>query len=122
MTSFYIGDDVTMDGASDVAAVVVGGELDYETSPRLRAHLAHAIKAGGRHLIVDLSAVSFVDSTAIGVLVGAVGKLEEIGGGSLAVVCARENVLRIFQITGLDNMIPLYPSREEALTTLAMAG
>src|SRR5256885_8147815 len=86
MRTFYIGDDVQVEDAGpDVAILVVGGEVDYEVSPQLRAHMMRALKAGRRRLILDLTDVTFIDSTAIGVLAGAVEKLDETGGGPAAV-------------------------------------
>jgi anti-sigma B factor antagonist len=123
MRTFYIGDDVQLEDAGpDVAILVVGGEVDYEVSPQVKAHMMRALKAGGRRLILDLTAVTFIDSTAIGVLAGVVDKLDETGGGSLSVVCTHEKVMQIFEITGLDSVITLHPSREDALAALAPAG
>jgi anti-sigma B factor antagonist len=126
MSFFYIiSDEAMVDdvGRSDVALLAMGGEMDYDASPRLKERIADHIKAGRRRLVLDISAATFIDSTAIGVLVGAVARLHEVGG-SLAIVCADENesVLHIFQITGVENMIELYRSREEALSALALAG
>jgi anti-sigma B factor antagonist len=118
MSPFYIGDDTTCD---DVVVLVVGGEIDYEASPQLRERILAHIKAN-RHLVLDLSWATFIDSTAIGVLTGAATKLHEADGGSLAVVCTHEKVLQIFAITGLESMISLYGSCEEALSALAVAG
>ena len=123
MRTFYIGDDVQVEDAGpDVAILVVGGEVDYEVSPQLKAHMMRALKAGRRRLILDLTDVTFIDSTAIGVLAGAVEKLDETGGGSLSVVSTHEKVMQIFEITGLDSVITLHASREEALAALAVAG
>jgi anti-sigma B factor antagonist len=126
MNFFYISDDATVDGLyfDEVALLVAGGEIDYDASPRLRECLADRIHAGKRHLVLDLSAVTFIDSTAIGVLVGAVMRLREQGvAGSLSVVCAEENrrVTRIFDIAGVDSLIALYRTREEALSTFVVA-
>lgn len=124
MRSFYIGDNVQVDDASegDLAILAVGGELDYEVSPQLRARLGDAIKAGSRRLVLDLSEVTFIDSTAIGVLAGTAAMLDEVGGGSLAVVCTHEKVLQIFEITGLGSVITLHRSRDEAVSVLSVAG
>jgi anti-sigma B factor antagonist len=126
MRSFYIisdGAPVEDVGCGDIAVLAVGGEIDYAVSPQLRERIADHVKAGRRHLVVDLSAVTFIDSTAIGVLVWAVTRLRK-DGGSLAVVCERENVkvLRIFEITGLESLIELHRSCEEAVSALALAG
>jgi anti-sigma B factor antagonist len=123
MRTFYIGDEVQVeDAGEDLAILVVGGEVDFEVSPQLKARMMRAIKAGRRRLVLDLSDVTFIDSTAIGVIAGAVEKLDEAGGGSLAIVCMHEKVMQIFEITGLDSVITVHPSREEALAALAMAG
>jgi len=123
MRTFYIGDEVQVaDGGEDLAVLVVGGEVDFEVSPQLKARMMRTIKAGRRRLVLDLSDVTFIDSTAIGVIAGAVEKLDEAGGGSLAIVCTHEKVMQIFEITGLDSVITVHPSREEALAALAVAG
>jgi len=130
MSFFSISEDVPVgdlhpgaDGLApdDLALIVVGGELDYGASPRLRARILAHIDGGARHLVLDLSEVTFIDSTAIGVLVSAVARLRETGGGSLRVVCADDNarVLRIFDIVGVADALDLHGSREDALAALA---
>jgi anti-sigma B factor antagonist len=124
MRSFFISDNTAVQDTTDgdLAIVAMGGELDYEASPQLRARLVGAIKAGGRRLVLDLSDVTFIDSTAIGVLAGTVARLDEAGGGSLAVVSTNDKVLQIFEITGLDGVISLHSSREEAVSAFSLAG
>jgi anti-sigma B factor antagonist len=124
MRTFFISDNLPVEETSDgdLAILAMGGELDYEASPQLRARLVGAIKAGGRRLVLDLSDVTFIDSTAIGVLAGTVARLDEAGGGSLAVVSTHEKVLQIFEITGLDSVISLHSSREEAVSAFSLAG
>jgi anti-sigma B factor antagonist len=124
MRTFFISDNLPVEQTSDgdLAILAMGGELDYEASPQLRARLVGAIKAGGRRLVLDLSDVTFIDSTAIGVLAGTVARLDEAGGGSLAVVSRHEKVLQIFEITGLDSVISLHSSREEAVSAFSLAG
>ena len=122
MRTFYIADEVRVeDASSDLSILVVGGEVDYEVSPQLKADMMRSIKAGAKRLVLDLSDVTFIDSTAIGVVAGAVEKLDE-AGGSLAIVSTHEKVVQIFEITGLDSVITLHASREEALAALAVAG
>ncbi len=122
MSLFTISDEVTTEyprPAPDVVVLVVSGEIDYGASPRLRERLHDEIHARKQHLVIDLSAVTFIDSMALGVLVGAVTRLHETGG-SLRVVCSEENdrVLRIFDIAGVANLIELHHSRVEALAAL----
>jgi anti-sigma B factor antagonist len=109
-------------GSGDVVVLVASGEIDYAASPRLRACLFAHIKAGCRHLVLDLSAVTFIDSTAIGVLMSAVTGFQQAGNGSLAVVCAEANerVLRIFEIAAVASVITVYRSCEAAIAALAV--
>jgi anti-sigma B factor antagonist len=123
MSFFYCSDVVRSEHGVDVVVVAASGEFDYAASPRLRACVFGHIRTGRRQLVVDLSDVTFIDSTAIGVLVGAAMWLRELGGGSLVVVCADENerVPRIFDIAGVAALIALHPSRGQALSALAAA-
>jgi anti-sigma B factor antagonist len=121
---FFITDNVqgapVESGHDDVAVIAVGGEIDFQATPSFREWVATRIAAGGRRLLVDLSTATFIDSTAIGVLVGAAKRLQDTGD-ALVVVCPESNrrVRRIFDIAGVENVITLYPSREEALSALA---
>jgi anti-sigma B factor antagonist len=99
----------------DVAAVVAGGELDLYSAPEL----SDALSSVGRHgrVVLDLSAVSFLDSTALGVVVAAVRELREHGGDA-RVVLPDGSGRRIFELTMLDQVLPLEESRVQALAAL----
>jgi anti-sigma B factor antagonist len=125
LSFFYFSDEATADDvtmASEVAILTMGGEIDYAASPQLKEQLAGRIRSGVRHLVLDLSDATFIDSTAIGVLVGAAVKLTDTDRGLLLIVATNRNVLQIFELTGLDRMVGLHSSREEALSALALAG
>ncbi len=98
----------------------VGGYVDFDVAPQLKKCILRRIDDGERFLVVDLSDAGFIDSTAIGVLVGALKRLDE-AGGSLAVVCTNENVRGIFEIVGLEAVIPLHRSVDDALAAFAPA-
>lgn len=117
MGTFYIGDDMAYD--DDVVVLTVGGEIDYAASPRLKRRIADHLKSDGRHLVLDLSWTTFIDSTAIGVLMSAATQMQGSDHGSLAVVCSHEKVLQIFEISGLDSIITLYRTCDEAVSELA---
>ncbi|HYM53872.1 MAG TPA: STAS domain-containing protein [Solirubrobacteraceae bacterium] len=93
--------------------LAVEGELDLSTAPSLKWALADLIDAGNGHVVVDLSLVTFIDSTALGVLVGANRGLG--AGRRLAVVCTHAAVLRIFELTGLDGTFHIFPTLDRAL-------
>jgi anti-sigma B factor antagonist len=109
---------------SAIVVLVVSGELDCAAAPRLRACISHHLDAGELRLLVDLSAVSFIDSSAIGVLTSATARVNGTGGGLVTVVCAEENarVLRIFDIAAIASLIPVYRTQKEALAALSSGG
>jgi anti-sigma B factor antagonist len=106
---------VTVDDADGTVVVSPAGELDAFTAPELRSEL-HGLLAdvSAKRLVVDLTAVTFLDSSALGVLVGALRRLRE-RGGELHVVQPRPTVRRIFELTALDAVFTLHASRDEAL-------
>jgi anti-sigma B factor antagonist len=106
--------------APDVTVLVVHGDADLHTSPELRERLGAAIDAGDSSIVVDLTKTSFLDSTALGVLLGAVKRLGA-GEARIQVVVSRPEIRRIFEITLLDQVLPLAETRAEALAA-ASAG
>ena len=95
------------------AVLSVQGEVDVYTAPRLRERLIELVEGGARHVVVDLSRVEFLDSTGLGVLVGALKRLRAVNG-TLGLVCAHERLLKIFRITALDRVFALYDTVEAA--------
>jgi len=91
----------------------VGGEVDVYTAPKLRERIAELLEGGVGAVVVDLGRVDFMDSTGLGVLVGAWRK-SRASGTSFGVVCGKESLLKIFRITALDQVLPLYPSIDAA--------
>ncbi len=109
---FNIESEKTPDG---VAVIEVAGELDLYTAPRLKEALLSAMDEGVLNIIVDMSGVHFIDSSALGVLIGGVKRLKP-KEGKLVLVSVDENVNWIFQITGLNSVFDIFQTREEALT------
>ena len=101
-----------------VAVVALAGEVDLYTAPRFREALFQAIDEGGPVVVVDLTGVSFIDSTALGVLVSGGRRLEQTAG-TLAIGCPDERIRRILEITGLDTVFGVYATRAEALAAAA---
>ena len=97
----------------DHSVLEVGGEVDVYTAPRLRERLVELVEQGAKHVVVDLSRVEFLDSTGLGVLVGALKRLRAVGG-TLGLVCSHERLLKIFRITALDRVFALYGTVEAA--------
>jgi anti-sigma B factor antagonist len=98
-----------------VAVLTAHGELDAFAAPDLQAALAEI--ASSTRIVVDLRAVSFLDSTALGIVVHAVRELEDRGERAL-VVLPRGSARRIFEITTLDRALPIAAGRAQAVATL----
>jgi anti-sigma B factor antagonist len=96
------------------------GEVDALTAPTLGRRLLGLLEDGKTGLIVDLSRVTFMDSTGIGVILHALRRLSQCGG-HLVLVCPSERALRPFQITGLVDRVQIFHSRAEAVGGLAAA-
>jgi anti-sigma B factor antagonist len=97
--------------------VAVRGEIDLFTAPELKSALADAIESGRTRIVVDLTDTTFLDSTALGVLIGAVKRLRS-RDGRLTIVNVDENIAKTFEITGLDQIFPISGTRGEAVAAL----
>jgi anti-sigma B factor antagonist len=93
--------------------VTLEGEVDLYTAPEFKEALLRGIDDGARHVIVDLSAVTFVDSTALGVLVGGGKRL--LNSGALLIVCSDARIRRILEIAGLAGVFAVHLTLDEAL-------
>jgi len=93
------------------AALHVAGDLDLATAPLLEDALADV---GASVVVIDLSGCSFLDSAGIRALVGAARRLAD-GGRSLRVVAADSGIVRLLEITGVDTLIGVHPTLDDAL-------
>lgn len=101
----------------DEATVVeLGGEIDLHSAPQLRAALLKLGEEAAPRVVVDLGEVTFIDSTGIGVLVGALKRARETGG-DLHFCGIQSRVRRVFEITGLIRVLPLFDSCDLAIST-----
>jgi anti-sigma B factor antagonist len=94
--------------------VSIRGEIDLFTAPEFKGLIQSAIEAGRDLVVVDLTATTFIDSSSLGVLIAAHRRLKQ-RDGRLVVVCDVPAVLSTFKITGLDTVLDMASSREEAL-------
>jgi anti-sigma B factor antagonist len=106
---------VHLERESSVAVVRATGELDAYAAPELASTLRDL--AGEPRILADLGAVSFLDSTALGVLVRAVSTFGATGS-RVRVVLPTGSAKRIFEITTLDRALPVAATRSEALAEL----
>jgi anti-sigma B factor antagonist len=104
--------DRQVDGDTHVVAVT--GEIDLFTAPEFKQRVSAPIDAGRSNIVVDLSETTFIDSSSLGVLIGAHRRLK-LRGGTLVVVCDNESIVKTFRITGLDGVFTLVRSLDDAL-------
>ncbi len=100
--------------APDVAryVILVSGEVDLATSPELDSAIIAALDSGASALAIDLSSVTFMDSSGLGVIVRGLKRCRE-AGIELDLVITNERVLKVFGITGLDQVIPIHYALED---------
>src|SRR5829696_7894235 len=101
--------------------LAVSGEVDVYTAPALRDRIADLLDSGQHQLVIDLGGVEFLDSTGLGVLVAGLNRAREVGG-SLSLVCPQERVLKLFRITGLDEVFTVHSTVDEALARRSGVG
>jgi anti-anti-sigma factor len=95
------------------SVISVEGDLDLSSAPRLKWMLLDAFGEGLDQLILDLSRTSFMDSTALGVLVAFKRSLDS--DSALAVVCPGDNVRKIFELSGMDRVFPIFAGLTDAV-------
>ena len=98
--------------ADDLAVVTVGGEVDLDTASQLGDHALEAVRDVSPHVVLDLTGVTFMDSTGLKVLLS-IQRRADLAGGSLAVAGATRSVLKILALTGLDQTFALYDSLDD---------
>lgn len=112
-STFAVGSEQVAAEGDSVTVVTIHGEIDAHTADQVRSAVDAAISPGTQ-LVVDLSRVTFMDSTGLGVFVTALKHLRE-NEGSLDLIITSPRVMKVFELTGLDVVIPIHEDREAAL-------
>jgi anti-sigma B factor antagonist len=112
--NYRIADSKPVD---DLVVIELAGEADLMAAPDLRRHVDQAIRHGATRLILDLTDATFVDSTTLGILVSALKRLRP-RGGRVAVQCPHHDIRTVFEITGIERMLPVAQTRDEALASI----
>lgn len=101
----------------DTAVVAVSGEVTFSNVAAVDREIAVAL-AEATNLVVDLTEVTFIDSSGLSTLLTASARARE-HGGTVALVLAQDEPPSIFRFRGVDRLLALYPSREAALAGLS---
>jgi anti-sigma B factor antagonist len=96
------------------SVLAVSGEVDVATVPRMREQLHTLVAQGDNRIVVDLDAVDFLDSTGLGVLVGALKRVRS-SGGDLQLICTQPRIRKVFEVTGLTKVFSIYDTLDEAV-------
>ena len=101
--------------------VKIAGELDISHEDEVRAELRRAVGEAGNGIVVDLTECEFIDSSGVrALLLGYEAQREEESNDSLLAVAAdSEQILRILSVMGVDRVIPIRPTVEEAAAALS---
>ncbi|MEA3019656.1 MAG: hypothetical protein QOI47_1180 [Actinomycetota bacterium] len=97
--------DVLVEIKGDTAILRLDGELDVATAPALRDHVVRLISEGRTQLLFDCTKLAFIDSTGLGVLIGARARCLA-ANGSVALSGARPALRRLLAVTGIDGLFP----------------
>ena len=90
------------------------GDLDMAGAPGFRQAVVREVAEGHNQLIVDLSAVTFVDSSGLGAIIGALRRTRA-HGGDLALVCPDSEIWRAFELCDLDRVFEFHPNLDAAV-------
>ena len=97
-----------------IEVIDVAGTIDISSAPRLRELLINLVNTDNYQLIVNMDQVEFLDSTGLGVLVGALKRVRA-HDGSLDLVCTQERILKLFRITGLTKVFGIHETVDQAI-------
>ena len=99
--------EFTRRGTSAAPELGIRGEVDVSTSAALRAELYGMIDAGATRVVIDCSQMDFIDSSGLGVLVGALKRVRELDRKDLVLLGLQGPPRRVFEITGLTELFTI---------------
>lgn len=94
------------------------GEVDAYTSARFRETMIDLIEEGSANIIVSMAKVEYIDSSGLGALVGGLKRISE-KNGKIVVVCNNPQVRKVFEITGLEKVFPLFDAEDDAVNAIS---
>jgi anti-sigma B factor antagonist len=101
----------------DVPVIELSGELDSYTCARFRDTMIDVIEQGHPNVVVSMASVEYIDSSGLGTLVGGLKRASE-KSGKIAVVCSSSQIRKVFEITGLEKVFPIFEDEKDAAIAL----
>lgn len=98
--------------------IELGGELDAYTCSRFREAVIEVIQNGHTNIIINMEDVEYIDSSGLGTLVGGLKRVSE-QKGTIAIICASTQIKKVFEITGLERVFPIYHNEEDAVSEIS---
>jgi len=96
-----------------VVVLTTAGRLNMVAAPQVKARIDDTVAAGNARVVVDLSAVEFMDSSGLGALIGGLKSTRQ-AAGDLRIAAPTEQVVTVLRLTNLDRVLRPYPSVEAA--------
>jgi anti-sigma B factor antagonist len=113
--------DLTEEELDERTVVIkVAGEIHATTAPEFSTRLNNAIEGGKTGVVLDLTAVEFIDSTGLSVLLNGLRRVTRVRG-TMVIACANPTVLRLFEITKLDSTFEILADCDEAIERVRQA-
>jgi anti-anti-sigma factor len=106
--------EVAFETINEATIVVITGRIDSATSKELETKLIPMINSGIRKMIVDFARVDFISSAGLRIMLLSAKKLKQ-AGGKMALCCLKDTIREVFDISGFSSIIPISPTRDEAL-------
>lgn len=104
-----------------VQLVELTGEVDAYTSARFREVMIELIEDGGANLVINMVKVEYIDSSGLGALVGLLKRVSE-RNGKIMIVCNQAQVRKVFEITGLEKVFPIFETESDAIAAVSGSG
>ncbi|MCX6344431.1 MAG: STAS domain-containing protein [Armatimonadetes bacterium] len=101
----------------EIPVIELSGEVDAYTSARFREIMLDIIDSDGVKLVISMNDVEYIDSSGLGALVGGLKRVSE-RDGKIVIICDKPQVKKVFEITGLEKVFPIYGTEEEAIAAV----
>src|SRR5436309_9579656 len=105
----------------ELPVLFVTGEIDIYTAPLFKQAVVNLVSEGNRDVVIDLSGVTFMDSSGFGTLLGATKRLRPLGGG-LHLAAPNSTIQRMLRLTRLDSIMQIYETVDEAVGSVRAGG